>query len=221
MKVSVGHALGLKVDYFVKVNMDGFKDFVNAIGGLTLNVNYPIPVGGQTDANIKPDSYLKVGANQHMNGHDALWYARGRYGLDDYKRMERQRCVISAVVQQTTPAKVLANFQSIADAGENTITTDVPRNLLNPLVDVGLKVKGTPLRSVVFTPGDAGFQSYNPNWTAVRARVQKALKETAKGVDSTPTSTASPSATPTKAATSKAKSDDLEAICGYHPEKAK
>lgn len=221
MKVSVGYALGLKVDYFVKVNMDGFKDFVNAIGGLTLNVNYPIPVGGQTDANIKPDSYLKVGANQHMNGHDSLWYARGRYGLDDYKRMERQRCVISAVVQQTTPAKVLTNFQAIAAAGENTITTDVPRSLLSALVDLGTKVKGTPLRSVVFTPGDAGFQSYAPNWPAVRARVQKALKETAKGVDSTPTSSASPSATPTKSATAKAKSDDLEAICGYHPEKGK
>jgi polyisoprenyl-teichoic acid--peptidoglycan teichoic acid transferase len=227
LKVSVGYALGLKIDYFVKVNMDGFKDFVNAIGGLTLNVNYPIPVGGQTDAGIKPDSYLKVGPNQHMNGHDALWYARGRYGLDDYKRMERQRCVISAVVQQTTPAKVLANFQSIANAGENTITTDVPRSLLSDLVDLGLKVKGTPLRSVVFTPGVAGFKSYDPNWPAVRTRVQKALKETAKGVDQTPTATTSPSGsasgtpTPSKSSTAKGKSDDLEAICGYHPEKQK
>ncbi|MGV8907651.1 MAG: LCP family protein [Propionicimonas sp.] len=221
MKVSVGYALGLKIDYFVKVNMDGFKEFVTAIGGLTLNVNYPIPVGGQTDAKIKPDSYLKVGPNQHMNGHDALWYARGRYGLDDYKRMERQRCVINAVVQQTTPDKVLANFQAIATAGQNSITTDVPRNLLSDLVDIGVKVKNTKLRSVVFSPGDAGFQSYNPNWPAVRARVQKALKETAKGVDSAPTGTASPTATPTNSATTKAKSDDLEAICGYHPEKAK
>jgi LCP family protein required for cell wall assembly len=229
LKVSVGYALGLKIDYFVKVNMDGFKEFVNAIGGLTLNVNYPIPVGGQTDAGIKPDSYLKVGPNQHMNGHDALWYARGRYGLDDYKRMERQRCVISAVVQQTTPDKVLANFQAIAKAGQNSITTDVPRTLLPDLADLGTKVKGTPLRSVVFSPGDAGFQSYDPNWPAVRTRVQKALKETAKGVDSsaTPTATATPSGTasatptPTKSSTAKAKSDDLEAICGYHPEKEK
>jgi hypothetical protein len=59
---------------------------------------------------------------------------------------------------------------------------------------------------VVFTPGDAGFQSYDPNWKAVRSRVQKALKETASGVDDS-----------TKK--SKAKSEDLEDICGYHPEK--
>jgi LCP family protein required for cell wall assembly len=229
LKVSVGYALGLKIDYFVKVNMDGFKDFVNAIGGITVNVNYRIPIGGQTDANIKPDGYIEPGPNQHLMGGRALWYARGRYHLDDYKRMERQRCVINAVVQQTTPATVLANFQAIAAAGQNTITTDVPRTLLSDLVDLGVKVKGTPLRSVVFTPGDAGFQSYDPNWTAVRARVQKALKETASGVDAsatpsatasaTPSGTGTASPTPTKSSTAKAKSEDLADTCGYHPEK--
>jgi len=229
LKVSVGYALGLKIDYFVKVNMDGFKDFVNAIGGITVNVNYRIPIGGQTDANIKPDGYIEPGPNQHLMGGRALWYARGRYHLDDYKRMERQRCVINAVVQQTTPATVLANFQAIAAAGQNTITTDVPRTLLSDLVDLGVKVKGTPLRSVVFTPGDAGFQSYDPNWPAVRNRVQKALKETASGVDAsatpsatasaTPSGTATSSPTPTKSSTAKAKSEDLADTCGYHPEK--
>ena len=77
--------------------------------------------------------------------------------------------------------------------------------------------------AALVSPGDAGFQSYDPNWPAVRNRVQKALKETAKGVDATPTpsGTASATPTPTKSSTAKAKSDDLEAICGYHPEKEK
>lgn len=231
MKVSVGDALGLDIDYFVKINMDGFKDFINAIGGITVNINYKIPIGGQTDANIQPDGYLQPGPNQHLDGHDALWYARGRFHLDDYKRMERQRCVINAVVQQTTPQVVLTNFQSIAKAGENTITTDVPRSLLPDLVELGLKVKDTKLRSVVFDP-QSGFNSPNPNWTAVKKKVQKALKETSAGIEAsaspTATGSSSPSAssTPTKKATSTAtakataKSDDLEDICGYHPEKS-
>lgn len=217
VKVSVGEALGLDLDYYVLVNMDGFKDFVNAIGGITVNVNYRIPIGGQTDAHVKPDGYIEPGPNQHLMGGRALWYARGRYGLDDYKRMERQRCVINAVVRQTTPQAVLTNFQSILAAGEKTIQTDVPGTLLPDLLELGMKVKGTPLRSVVFTPGDAGFQSYDPNWPAVRVRVQKALKETEKGVDASGTSSPSASSSPSK--TPKAKSDDLEYICGYHPEK--
>lgn len=224
MKVSVGYALGLKIDYFVKVNMDGFKDFINAIGGITVNVNYKIPIGGQTDAHILPSGYIQPGPNQHFMGRLALWYARGRYGLDDYKRMERQRCVINAVVQQTTPDKVLTNFQAIAAAGQKTITTDVPRDLLPDLVDLGMKVKNTKLRSVVFDPQN-GFNSPNPNWPAVRIKVQKALKETEAGVQASASPTASgsaspsSSASPTKQATSKAKSDDLTYICGYHPEK--
>ena len=234
VKVSVGEALGLDLDYYVLVNMDGFRDFINAIGGITVNVNYRIPIGGNTDQRRPPESYIEPGPNQHLKGRLALWYARGRYGLDDYKRMERQRCVINAVVQQTSPQAVLTNFQSILAAGEKTIQTDVPGRLLPDLVELGMKVKGTPLRSVVFTPGVAGFQSYNPNWPAVRARVQKALKETAKGVpdpSATPSATSTASATPTASGTSspsassspsktpKPKSDDLEDICGYHPEK--
>jgi hypothetical protein len=92
-------------------------------------------------------------------------------------------------------------------------------------VDLGMKVKGTKLRSVTFTPGVAGFLSYNPNWDKVRSRVQKALKETESGVS--PSASATPSgsasATPSSSAsaspTGKAKSDDLAAVCGYHPEK--
>ena len=250
LKASVGEALGLDVDYYVKVNMDGFKDFINAIGGITLNVNYEIPIGGQTDAGIPPEGYIKVGPNQEMNGRLALWYARGRYGLDDYMRMERQRCVINAVVQQTTPLAVLQNYQSIAAAGQKTITTDVPRSLLPALVDLAAKVKNTKLRSVVFTPGTAGFTSSNPDWDKVQTRVKKALNETDKGIEPSQSATAEPtdatasvaptdaastsptaSATPsgsasstaqasgTASATAKAKSDDLEDVCGYHPEK--
>lgn len=223
VKVSVGEALGLDLDYYVLVNMDGFKDFINAIGGITVNVNYRIPIGGQTDAHVLPDGYLEVGKNQHLGGRLALWYARGRYGLDDYKRMERQRCVINAVVQQSTPTTVLQNYQAIAAAGAKTIQTDVPRTLLPAMLDLAGKVKGTKLRSVVFTPGTAGFESYDPNWTSVRARVQRALKETAADAEpsATPTPSGSPatSLSPSSTPTKKAKSDDLDVICGYHPEK--
>lgn len=228
MKESVGEALGLKIDYFVKVNMDGFKDFINAIGGVRLNINYRIPIGGQTDEGVKPSGYLEPAKNKKLNGRLALWYARGRYGLDDYKRMERQRCVINAVVQQTTPMTVLQNYQAIAAAGGKTITTDVPRKMLPALLDLAEKVQGTSLRSVVFTPGTAGFYSSNPNWDKVRSRVKTALKETAKGIEPEVDPTADPSATPGASATPSAKptkkpkknkSDDLDYVCGYHPEK--
>ena len=228
MMQSVGYALGLDINYYAFVNMDGFKDFVNAVGGITVNINYAIPVGGHNASGPepaqKPDSWLEPGPNQHLTGGYALWFARGRYHLNDYSRMERQRCVIYAITQQTTPAVVLTNYQAIAATGVKNITTNIPRTMLPALAELGLKVKGTKTRSLVLDPG-AGFHSYAPDWNWVRSKVKKSISETTAGASTTPTApdstspsasgSASPSSTPT--AKSTYKSDDLAQVCSYHP----
>ncbi len=226
MKIGVGEALGLgTLDYYVIVNMDGFRSFINALGGITLNVNYRIPIGGRTTEGTPPTGYIEPGPDQHLNGFLALWYARGRYGLTggDYSRMERQRCVINAVVQQAQPQVVLTNFEKIASAGANTIETDIPRKVLPELIDLALTVKGTNLHSVVFQPGVAGWVSANPPWPAVQLRVQEALKETAEAENkkaSTPPATPSPTTSSTsKPTTPPKKSENLSDSCAYHPAK--
>ena len=112
LKVTIGYALGLKIDYYALVELSGFKKMVNALGGITLNINYRIPIGGDVDRGIPPNRYLEPGPNQHLGGEDALWYARGRYGVigGDYSRMDRQRCFIDAMVAQADPATVLTRF---------------------------------------------------------------------------------------------------------------
>ncbi|HEY4604367.1 MAG TPA: LCP family protein, partial [Blastococcus sp.] len=47
LKLGVGEALGLPIDYFVLVNMDGFSQLIDALGGITVNVNYYVPIGGE------------------------------------------------------------------------------------------------------------------------------------------------------------------------------
>jgi LCP family protein required for cell wall assembly len=222
---SVGYGLGLDINYYAFVNMDGFKAFINAIGGITVNVNYQIPIGGHNASGSEPAQapvgWLKVGPNQHLLGRDALWYARGRYQLNDYSRMERQRCVINAVVKQADLANILLNYQSIVATGEQNISTNLPRTLLPALADLGMKTKNTKLRSLVFDPS-IGFHSYAPDWTKVRSQVKTALGETAAVNTSTATATPSGASTPTaptSTATSKSKSDDLDNACAYNPHK--
>lgn len=224
MKIGVGEALGLgKLDYYVAFSMDGFKEFINAIGGVTLNVNYRIPIGGNSSKGIPPSDWIEPGADQHMNGRRALWYARGRYSLNDYSRIERQRCVINAVVEQTKPDVVLTRFNAIASAGANNIFTDVPRSMLPSLLDLALKVKGTKLHSVVFKPGVANWVSADPDWPTIRKLVKTALKETAADAIATPTPSATattsgkPTKTPTPSKTPTTKSDDLTDSCAYNP----
>jgi LCP family protein required for cell wall assembly len=200
LKLSVGTATGLDIDYFVLLNLDGFVDFIKAIGGITVNVNYPVPIGGQKGPgyDIKPVDYIQPGPDQHLNGKRALWFARGRYGLDDYSRIERQRCVINAVVQQTTPATVLASYQSIAAAAGKSIRTDIPANALPALLDLAGRVQGTKMRSLYFVNGKNGFKSADPDFKLMRSQVQKALADTAAA--NAPEPTASAAADPTASA---------------------
>jgi LCP family protein required for cell wall assembly len=167
-------ATGLPVDYYVLISFQGFQQMVNAIGGVTVNINEPIAVNGDTDAHIPPTRYLQPGPDQHLSGFDALWFARGRYGSDDYQRMDRQRCMIQAIAEKANPLNLLRNFQDVAKAGQELVRTDIPRTLLPAFVDLGLKVKEHRLKSVVFRYDDS-FNPGDPDFDYVHATVAKAL----------------------------------------------
>ena len=97
---------GLKINYWAMVNLEGFRDLVDAVGGVTLNVRQPIPVGG---LGCDVTGYIQPGVRK-LNGYETLWYARAREGSDDYSRMARQKCVMNAMLQQVSPQSVLRNF---------------------------------------------------------------------------------------------------------------
>ena len=211
LKLSVGEALGLRVDYYVLINLQGFSKMINALGGIRVNINTYIPIGGNTDLHIPPKEYLHPGPNQKLNGRSALWYARGRYGSDDFARMDRQRCVINAIIKQANPANMLARYEDIAKAGKDVVQTDLPREVLPIMVDLSLRVKNGNVRSIVFKHGVAGFISPNPDFELMRHRVKLALGET---------KTAKPSKSSKPGGSSTTQSEDVNDTCAYNPKVA-
>jgi polyisoprenyl-teichoic acid--peptidoglycan teichoic acid transferase len=177
LKLSVGEALGLRVDYYVLINLQGFSKMINALGGIRLNINTYIPIGGDTDRQIPPKDFLKPGPNQKLTGYRALWYARGRYGSDDFARMDRQRCVINAIIKQANPTNMLARYEDVVQAGKQLVYTDMPQEVLPLMVDLSLRVKDGNVRSIVFKSGADGFHSGNPDFSLMRKRVKAALSE--------------------------------------------
>jgi LCP family protein required for cell wall assembly len=221
LKLSVGDALGLTVDYYALIDLQGFTELINALGGITVNVNTYVPIGGNTDLHIPPKAYLHPGPNQHLDGRSALWYARGRYGSDDFARMDRQRCVINAIIKQANPANMLARYEDIARAGKDIVITDIPREVLPLLVDLSWRVKSGHVRSLVFRHGVAGFLSPDPNFPLMRQRVKAALGET-KSSGSGGANGSSSSAATTRPATpsKKTTSEDVDTTCAYQPDVA-
>ena len=226
LKLSVGTALGLDVDYYVLINLQGFAKMVNALGGITVNINTYIPMGGNTDLHIPPKKYLKPGPDQHLNGEDALWYARGRYGSDDFARMDRQRCVINAIIKQANPTNMLARYEQIAKASKDIVVTDMPQEVLPLMVDLSLRAKDGNVRSIVFKHGVDGFSSPDPDFPLMRERVKAALKEADSGGPSTDTTSSSPSTSSpsspksTKPKKKKTESEDVDKTCAFQPDVA-
>jgi len=139
---------GLRINYWAMVNLEGFKDLVDAVGGVTLNVRQPIPVGGLGDDVV---GYVQPGVRK-LNGHDTLWYARARDGSDDYSRMARQKCVMNAMLHQISPQVAVRNFESIAKASSAMISTDVPASEVDNFISLALKAKSQKIATLSLVP---------------------------------------------------------------------
>ncbi|MGQ7297319.1 LCP family protein [Quadrisphaera sp. KR29] len=176
-KEAVSTATGLDVDYYAMVDLEGFQQLVDAMGGLTLNVPRDIPIGGghnlETGGTYPVTGWIKKGQAQQLDGYQALWFARSREGSDNNDRMARQQCVVSAAVQQYDALALAQAFPAIAEAAEKNIQTDIPADELNAFVTLGQTVKGGDLRALSVT--SANISTGDPDYDALRAMVQEAL----------------------------------------------
>jgi hypothetical protein len=135
---------------------------------------------------------------QHLDGTDTLAVARSRTDSDDYTRMGRQRCLLQYVLQQKSPANLLANFQDVAAATTDSVSTNIPQQVLPALVKVADGAGSVALESVSFDPNladpneaDGRFDTSRPDV----AFMKKVVRDTIAG----PPPTAAPRAAPTSA----------------------
>lgn len=114
---TVENFLNTPIDYLVEVNFQGFQDIVNAVGGIDVNNKYPFNLNGVT---------LKAGP-QHLNGYQALQYARMRHQdpRGDFGRQERQHEVITKVANKAKSMSTLVNYDQMLKALSNNITTNL------------------------------------------------------------------------------------------------
>ncbi|NEE04079.1 LCP family protein [Phytoactinopolyspora halotolerans] len=144
VKQAIEGTLGIKIHYYVAVDLMGFRDLIDALGGITVEVNEELPIG-------EKGRVLEPGV-QELDGYHALWYARSRESTSDYDRMERQMCVIGALFNEADPSSVLMNFLDLAEASSNMVQTDIPRQDLTKLVDLAFDAKGQELMSLQLVP---------------------------------------------------------------------
>ncbi|MGG4167078.1 LytR family transcriptional regulator [Rossellomorea vietnamensis] len=114
---TVEEFLDIPIDYYAKINMEGFKDIVNAVGGVTVNNDFTFSSGG----------YTFNEGQLSLSGEKALAYARMRKQdpRGDFGRQARQRQVIQAVIKEGASVSSLWNYGDIFGAIGNNVKTNL------------------------------------------------------------------------------------------------
>lgn len=177
---AVSGTLGITVQAYVLVDMDGFAKLIDAMGGIRIKAGGWVPMSGDMidEANGihgMPLGWIPAG-DQKLDGFRALWYGRSREFVDDYARIQRQQCVQQAMLKQLDPATLLAKFEDIANAGTKVVDSNISSSQLGSFVDLAMKAKGQDVSRLTIGPPDfdASF-STAPDFDLIHEKVKKLL----------------------------------------------
>jgi LCP family protein required for cell wall assembly len=129
VKQTIYQNLGIPIHYYVRVDFKGFTKIIDAVGGLDIDVECPLP-----------DIELTTGLH-HMDGELALKYARSRMSTSDFDRSRRQRKLLMALWEQGLSVSLIPRLPSLSKAMADTIQTDIPFDQVVALAYKGLQLK--------------------------------------------------------------------------------
>ena len=171
LKDTLGGLYGLDIQYFVEVDFGGFTQVVDALGGVTINVQLPVVDDYYPGDKGALRVYIPTGV-QHMTGAEALVYARSRHASTDFDRASRQQRVILSLRQQADFATMLQRLPDLVKSTKKAVKTDFPVAKLPELIDLASKIDVGNVRSYVFTPPRYGTEGYVNGMYVLQANVQ-------------------------------------------------
>ncbi|CAN5763701.1 hypothetical protein BH23CHL8_BH23CHL8_30760 [soil metagenome] len=184
---------GIKIDYYVAVELNTFRRTVNALGGVVVDVQLPVMDEGYptADGRGKLKLYVRPGL-QYMNGQLALAYARARHATSDFDRAARQQRLVTSVRDQTDLASLFAPgvIDKLLRQVTRHVRTNIPPRMIPRLVslaqDVDLDRRETlvlsePTYSTVCTPcPPLGQWMLEANVPRIRSAVQNVFSGSVK-----------------------------------------
>ncbi|MCU9589603.1 LCP family protein [Bacillus velezensis] len=200
---TVEDLLGIPIDKYVTVDFNGFKDVIDEVGGV--NVKVPFDFDEMSDVSKKKRIYFKKG-NMHLNGEQALAYARMRKQdkRGDFGRNDRQKQILNALIDQMSRAGNIAKIDKIAETASNNVQTNIRiteglalqqiySGFTSKKIDT-LTITGSDLYlgGTATTRGTYYFQPDPTNLEKIRQELQKHLdypSGSSTGTDSTTDST--------------------------------
>jgi LCP family protein required for cell wall assembly len=169
--------LGIPIDYYVMVDMAGFVDLVDAIGGVEVTVNESMDVAFSPAREGEEPVAITVEPGRHLlDGHEALAYVRDRTGSNDGARMQRQRCMLRALADEMTPSTLVSRFTQIAGAIKTSTTTNIPLSAVPDLIRLATALEGEDIATLAIGwPTHTGGTDYRGLPTVSPERVRSEI----------------------------------------------
>ena len=164
IKGGISEILGIEIHYYAMVNLAGFVGVVDALGGVEIDVPNEIVEPSYGGPGLGGLVVIEEGV-QIMDGYTALAYSRIRSQSSDYARMNRQRCIVKAVLDQSDPIELIAAYPGIAAVLRSSMQTDIPQSRLPDFIDLLPKINTSDVVALSITPPEylAGFTAQGQN----------------------------------------------------------
>ncbi len=147
---TVEYNLGVPIDYYARLNFQGFITLVDLIGGIDIYVEETIHDNAYPDGSYGTEVLHIEAGQHHFNGEKALKYARTRHGSSDFERARRQQKVLLAILDRVTSLQVLPQMAAKADqilaTLEGSIKTDMTLDEVLALGSLALEVNRDEIR---------------------------------------------------------------------------
>ncbi len=179
--------LGIKIQYYAKVDFTGFEKIIDTMGGLTLDVPRPLvdndyPLGNYGVTRL----YIPAGL-QHMDGRTALAYARSRHADSDLGRNSRQQQVLLAIKDQGLNLNLIPKLNDLAGQLSDAVETNLSLTQVGSLATLAREMDQDSIQTVTISADmvtetiipSTGADVLIPNWDQIRPLISQAFADPA------------------------------------------
>lgn len=145
----LGHLLGIRIDYYARIELSGFEQMIDLVGGV--DIDNPRTID---DPFYGVDGFYLPAGPQHLDGATALKYVRSRRGAgdNDFTRARRQQQVLLAVRGRMSDPAVLGRLPELLAAASQTIKTNYPAENVTALLGLAQLPADDDVDSYVLGP---------------------------------------------------------------------
>lgn len=179
-KETVEANLGIPIDYYVRLDFEGFKEIVDTLGGVTIDVEAPIRDDMFPDDNYGYRAIYIPAGRQEMDGEMLLQYVRTRHGGNDFERMRRQQQTLRALAQRALDLNLLPRLPALINTALDAISTDIQPLEILALANLGSQIglEGLEMKAIdesLTTPFVTldGAQILLPNKAGIEAMLEE------------------------------------------------